>query len=362
MAARKGEGTKYFDEKKQLWRAMLTTPAGKRITKASKNEEVVNDWLNEQRLLIGRNQHIEPNSVKVSEWILAWLETYARTKLKPRTYDSYIGRAKHAAPLYDTYLTKVTPDAIQRVYNGMLDEGYSAQTVTHLHNLLKGCFRQAVLNGLIYRNPVDSLKAPKIQRTEIEIFTADEIKKIFKAAENYRNPVIVKIAYSSGLRLSEVLALRWEDVDIKKCTISVNQTVHSSTTKGIYFSDTKNTSSCRTISMLPEVITAITEHKLKEGIKGGILFHNSRKGFETPSYYLRRVFSLIQEETGIKKGFHSFRHTHASELLSAGIPVQDVSKRLGHSKVSTTLNTYAHCLPTAEQRIMSTMKKLMKNK
>ena len=85
-----GEGSFYFDEKKQIYRAMILTPAGKRMTKSSKDEEVVKDWLNEQRLLVGRGQHVEPNGMTLGTWIDEWLEVYAKANVRPRTYDRYI--------------------------------------------------------------------------------------------------------------------------------------------------------------------------------------------------------------------------------------------------------------------------------
>lgn len=351
------EGSIFFDKNKKIWRAMLTTPLGNRLTKSSKNKDVVVDWFNEQKLLIGRNEHIEPHSITLLEWAIEWLETYAKIKVKPRTYDRYISLIKHFKPIYDMKLINLRPVDLQKIYNGMLDK-YSSQTIIHASNCISGCLRQAVENGLIRDNVASKTKKPKVQKKEIEIFTNEEIAKLIEEAKNYRNSVIIPLASSTGLRLSEILALRCEDVNSKKDILTINQTIHSSVSKGIYFSDTKSTSSNRTISIPKSIMLQLEKHKLSYGIREGVLFLNSTQTPYTPSHYLRSVFSKIQKTTGIKKGFHTFRHTHATELLASGIPIYDVSRRLGHSKTSTTLDVYTHFLPNSDEKIIDAINKI----
>ncbi len=345
-----GEGTIYYDKKKDLWRAMLPTPLGRRMTKSSKSEEVVKDWYNQQRLLIGRGKHIEPHAITVLQWITEWLDSYAKIKVKPRTYDRYVSISKHLAPIYQERLLALSPAHLQRVYNGMLNT-YSPQTIIYVHSLAHNSLRQAVLNNLIHDNPADKVTLPKKTRKPIAIYTPDEILALIAAAENYRNSLVVKLTYATGLRLSEVLALRCED--IKGNDLEVNQTVHESTSQGKYYSDTKSTNSRRKIPIPQIIATAIDEHKLKTGIRQGLLFLNTRKTGESPHNYLSKIFSKIQEDAGAKKGFHCLRHTHATELLSSGIPIHDVSRRLGHAKASFTLDTYIQFMPASDERMIS---------
>jgi integrase len=78
--------------------------------------------------------------------------------------------------------------------------------------------------------------------------------------------------------------------------------------------------------------------------------------------YLKGTFSKIQKETGIRKGFHTFRHTHATELIAKGIPIHDVSRRLGHSNISTTLNIYTHFLPAADDTLRGALEEIEKGR
>jgi hypothetical protein len=218
------DGTLYHNEKKGLWQAMLSTPAGNRLTKAGKDKAIVLDWLNEQRLLVGRGRHIEPHSVTLGEWIGEWFETYAKIRVKPRTYDRYVSLLKHLEPLYHARLSKLAPHDVQKIYNGMA-ASYSAQTILHIKNCLSGCLRQAIENGLVTDNIASKTHAPKRIKKQIEIFTPEEIKSLLDAAEGHRNALIIPLAYLTGLKLSEVLALRCED--IAGNALTVNQTIRN---------------------------------------------------------------------------------------------------------------------------------------
>lgn len=359
-----GEGTIYYDKAKNIYRAMLVTPAGKRMTKSSKDETIVRDWLNEQRLLIGRNQHIEPTGITVGQWFDTWLETYAKNNTKPRTYDRYCSLLDCAEPIRTIKLTNLVPAHLQKLYND-LSKVYAGNTMKHIHFCISGALKQAVINNLIHINPCINVKTPSARRKEIVLFAANEVQAMLIAAENYPCEPIIMLAYTTGMRLSEILALRWEDVDLRKPTdrirptLTVNQTVHRSFSAGLYFSDCKNNSSHRKITLPIETVKALNKYKLKTGRTEGLIFLNSNNGsYDSTSY--SRIFKKIEEEANINdKGFHSFRHTHASELLAAGIPIQEVSRRLGHAKISTTLDIYSHCIPTEDERITDKISELL---
>ena len=344
-----GEGSKWFDEPKQLYRAAITTPAGKRLTKASKVEEVVDDWLNEQRLLVGRRQHIEPHSVTLGDWIDEWLEVYAKVSVRPRTYDRYVSLLAHAEPLDKQRLVNLLPSHFQKLYNS-LDE-LSGTTRKHLHYCLSGCLQQAVKNKLIHRNPIDDVDAPKSKPKEIEIFTDDELAAIFAAAESTKYPVIFDIAIGTGMRVSEILALQRQHIDTKKSTIKVEKTVHYSISEGTHTCDPKTDKSRRTIKIDKYTMGRIRDHLLKTS--GNILFPASHGDYLNPTTYLRYHYSKVREAAGLTKGFHSFRHTHATQLINAGVPVQEVSRRLGHSRVSTTADIYTHPTDDGEDNVVS---------
>ncbi|HMM20595.1 MAG TPA: tyrosine-type recombinase/integrase [Selenomonadales bacterium] len=348
----KGEGTFYFDEIKQLYRAMITTPAGNRLTKSSKNEEIVSDWLNEQRLLVGRRQHIEPHNITLGDWIDEWLETYAKPSVRPRTYDRYKSLLAHTSTLQKTRLTSLIPAHFQKLYNSL--STLSGTTRKHIHYCLSGCLEQAVINRLLYSNPIKAVEAPKATTKEIETFTAEELDAIRKAAESDVHGLVIFIATNTGMRLSEILALTWKDIDLKKNTISIKNTVHYSISAGTRIEDPKNQYSKRTISIDKALALKIKEHKLKYASQT-YLFMSQAGNNVTPHNFLRWHYDKIRTKAGVTKGFHALRHTHATELIAAGVPLPDVSRRLGHSRISTTMDIYAHVIPKNDEKMINTI-------
>lgn len=354
-----GEGTFYFNEKKKIYQAMITTPAGKRLTKASKDEAVVKDWLNEQRLLIGRGEVIEPNKITVGQWFDQWLEVYAKNNTRPRSYERYRSLLAHAEPLRNIRLAALLPIHLQKLYNSIAGI-WANQTIKHIHFCISGALRQAVTNNLIRTNPATNVKTPSVTKQEVEIFTDEELEKILVAAKHHRHEAVIVIACTTGMRLSEILALSWKDVDLKSGVISVNRSVHKSMDSGVYFSEPKNKTSKRRITIPRETIQILKEHKLKYGLNE-LLFVTSQGNPYHATNYTTVLYRAIQRESGIKKSFKTFRHTHASMLLRAGIPIQDVSRRLGHAKISTTLDIYSHCLPNADNAIADKISELIKS-
>jgi integrase len=153
------------------------------------------------------------------------------------------------------------------------------------------------------------------------------------------------------MRLSEILALSWTDIDLIKNTITVRNTIHYSVSAGTHIREPKNQYSKRTISIDKSLVLRIKEHKLKYSSQP-YLFMTPIGTNVTPHTYLRWHYQKLKDTEKIKKGFHAFRHTHATELIAAGIPLPDVSRRLGHSRVSTTMDIYAHVLPKNDSKII----------
>lgn len=356
-----GEGTFYFNENKKMYQAMITTPTGKRLTKASKDESVVRDWLNEQRLLIGRGEIAEPTKLTVGQWFDQWLEVYAKNNTRPRSYERYRSLLAHAEPIRSIKLTALLPIHLQKLYNSM-NGIWASQTIKHIHFCISGALRQAVTNNLIRSNPAGNVKTPSVVKQEVEIFTDEEARQILQAAKNHRHEAVVVLAYTTGMRLSEILALSWNDIDLKNAVISVNKSVHKSMDNGVYFSEPKNKSSKRRITIPKETVQILKEHRLKYGLQQGeLLFQTSQGNPYHATSYTAVLYQAIQKEVGIKKSFKTFRHTHASMLLRAGVPIQDVSRRLGHAKISTTLDIYSHCLPNADNAVADKISELMKD-
>lgn len=388
-----GEGTIYFDEKKQIHRAMLVTPAGKRMTKSSKDESIVKDWLNEQRLLIGRNQHVEPSTITLYQWLITFVETYAKPKVRQRTYERYESLIYHTEMLWNIPIQKITPMHLQTLYNSMQEEGFSGETTKKVHQLINAAFHRAQINKYLQSNPAELVDTPKVIRKEIEIFNKDEVELLLNQAKTSKYYPFLLLAFTSGMRLGELLGLRWQDIDMKNNQVSVNQNLQNSNKMGIIFEPPKTKNSRRKITIPLQTITALKEHKKawsQSKLKNpaapypDLVFVTSKHTPLLPQNFLRRFWKRVQIDVEFKmnkfeanpmsvkqklddilsecrkrkdwqqmmrRNFHVIRHTYATTLLAAGVPIIDVSRSLGHARVSTTLDIYGHAIPENKQMI-----------
>lgn len=389
-----GEGSFYYDEKKQLYRAMVVTPAGKRLTKASKDVEVVKDWLNEQRLLVGRNQHVEPSALTLSQWLGMWLETYSKPNVRQRSYESNQNTISHFDSIGNIPLQKLTAVNIQTLYNDLQEEGYAASSIHKYHSVLVSALKQAIINKHINLNVAQLAKPPKIVKDDLEIFTDNEIETLLTVAKKDRFYPALILAVTTGMRLGEVLGIRWRDIDLDNGFLFVKQNLQATKAKGIIFEPPKTKAGLRKIPLPEKTVIALKEYKkrwsesyLKYKKKDDIeKKQNSDLVFVTnvhtpiiPRNFISRFWDKLQIKAefyinnyqphplstkekipvtleryrstidGWKifnhKNFHALRHTYATRLLSSGVPITDVSKVLGHAKVSTTLDIYSHAIP-----------------
>ncbi len=400
MAKRQnGEGTLYYDEKKQLYRAMIVTPSGKRKTKSSKDEGIVKDWLNEERLLIGRNQHIEPSSLTLYDWLRTWVDTYSKPNIRQRTFEGYSSQIDHTEPLWDMPLQKITPNHLQKLYNDMQEEGFSGETRKKVHQMLKKALRRAVINRYIQNNPAELVDTPKVVRDEIQVFTSKEIDLLLTNAKTNRFYPMLLLAITSGIRLGELLGMRWKDIDLTNAEIFVRQTLQVSNKKGIIFEPPKTKNSKRKINIPAETVFALKEHKKiwnesrlqnpstnisEDDPRHDLAFVTAKHTPISPQNFLHRFWNRLQMQIefglnefeakpmSVKKpyevileecrsrpdwkrfnhrNFHALRHTFATTLLANHVPITDVSRALGHARVSTTLDIYSHAIPENRQII-----------
>ncbi len=380
-----GEGSFYFDEKKQLYRAMILTPAGNRLTKSSKDEDIVKDWLNEQRLLIGRNQHVEPSNLTLYIWLQSWVETYAKPKIRQRTYEGYTSQIYHTEPLWNMPIQKITPNHLQNLYNNMQEEGFSGETRKKVHQMIRSALRRAVINKYLQSNPADLVDTPKVVREEIQVFTPAEIELLLSHAKKDRFYPLLLLAVTTGIRLGELLGIRWQDIDLNNNEIFIRQTLQISNKKGIIFEPPKTKNSVRKISIPPQTVAALKDYKkrwaesrLLHSGNDDLAFVTNKHNPITPQNFLKRFWNKLQlhiefsinnfiaKPMSVKKtyevileecrqnkdwkrfhskNFHTLRHTFATTLLANGVPITDVSRALGHARVSTTLDIYSHAIP-----------------
>ena len=325
----------------------------------------------------------KPTDISVADYMDQWLEQYVKMNLKPNTILAYQGLVKnHIKPAVGHFkLQSLTPSALQDFVNEQKKKGFSKQHVDLILSTFKGALNYAIEPlQLIQSNPMIYVKPPKMEKKPRKriILKKDEFPRIIEAfpfGTNYHIPLM--IGYHTGMRIGEVLGLTWEDVDLKKGTITVNQQQirykpNKNVTQIWCFAPPKSTASRRTIKIGQTLIDTLKKEQLRQkqnrlacgeyyiGYKKKHLFDEvydlqmmhgdtdinlvcvRETGEWMSPETFRRYTRKIKEELKIQFDFHSLRHTHATYLAEAGVNPKNLQARLGHEKIETTLQTYIH--------------------
>lgn len=298
-----------------------------------------------------------PATLSVSDYLDFWVNEYVDTNLRLSTKKNYVNTInKNVKPRIGGYkLSAVTPAVVQGLLNDLQTEGKSASYITLVRVVMRSAFAYAVRPlGYIKENPVSHAKTPKGSpkpRTR-RVISREEIETILNRFEGTGFSLPVLIAYHAGLRIGEVYGLTWDNIDLQAGTVSVKKQLKQYKKKW-YFSEPKNEASIRTVLIGKTLVNALREEwerQQAERAELGEFYQDTRNlvnaksggGFYTPNSFTY-ASRIIRFELGIEDfDFHCLRHTHATMLIEAGANIKDVSLRLGHSRVETTLQIYTH--------------------
>ena len=351
-----GEGTIYYDKNRAVYRAMFVSPDGNRISKRFKLRYEASDWLIEQQNKINTAAYVEKNDWTLGTWAKEYVETYARPRIRQRTYETYTNTLRHLEPIAKTQLNAITTHLLQRHYN-QLAKQYK-DVANKLHKLIYAALKEAEINNLIRKNVAEYITAPPSIPAEKKIFTTEEIKKLLEQAADHHWAIVISLAATTGMRLSEILGLRWQDIDHPGKTLTVNQTLHYTDEFGIIFEPPKTKTSNRKIALPESILIKLREQQEKYPTKTGLVI-SSRNDKPTRPNCFQAWWRELTEKAGVEhKGFHCLRHSHATILLTNGEPLTSVSRRLGHASPTITLNTYSHLLKDSDEQIAAKVDKL----
>lgn len=292
----------------------------------------------------------------VSAFLDRWLEV-SKERVKPRTHFRYAELMRlHVNPtLGATQLTKLRPLHIEELYGRLRKQGLSGTTVLQIHRVLHAAFNQAVRWQLLERNPVDAVKAPRKSTQETSSLTAEEIPKLLAAIEGQSIELPTLIALGTGMRLGEVLGLRWQDVDLTTATARVRQTLQVT----MQFDTPKSHRSTRTLSLPAFLVDALKRHRKSQNERRLMLgesWHEfdliCERGDGQPLRpdTISKQFRTVARAADSDVTFHGLRHTHASLMLAAGADLKVTLSRLGHSSISITADLYTHVASDQDRR------------
>ena len=352
---RNNEGSIYFEESRKKWVASITAPDGSRPKDRFDKWEDADAWLTKIKNSFLENTYVPPSDLTLGQWILQWLTVYIKPKIKrEKTFLRYKQTAAHITPVAMIRLQDVTAPVVQKFLND-LPEDMSSSSKNKIYKMISAAFKKASALRMIRYNPIDAVEAPQVTYKDIEIFTWFEMRKIIGKLSLQKTPKallrhypLVLFAATTGCRLGEVLGLRWCDLNLNTGTAYITNSLQD--VNGILTDcPPKTTAGKRTLALLDEVVKELKKLQASRkllAIDGSDYVFQSSKGTPFFPSNFNRIWHRILKYCEVDyKNFHVLRHTHATEMLAAGVPLLEVSRRLGHSKASHTLNLYGHAIP-----------------
>jgi integrase len=305
---------------------------------------------------VDKGEYIKPHKETVGAFILEFVEQTLKSQVAPNTYEARLSFVhNHIIPkMGHIPLMKVTPMDIQKFYND-LAKTCSVGHINNIANLVTKSFRQAHEWGMIPKNVAALVKKPTMQRknTSLKVWTVEQQKQFLdytKSISPYYYCMFL-LSLTSGMRIGEVLALCWNDVDLKSNMISVRRTMVFAN-KQIYIKDSPKTEgSVRSITIAENTIKVLRQYKIKQAPNelnlifpspktNHIMYHNS----------VSKGFNRMITGAGVPKiTLHGLRHTFATTLLELDVNAKVVQEMLGHSTIKTTMDTYSHVLPNMQK-------------
>ena len=323
-----------------------------------------------RRLLrtLDTGEHVDPTRMTVRAWLAHWHET-KKEEISPKAHERYgeiinnfLIPALGALPL-----AKLTSTHIEKAYSewasgGRRDGkpgGLSPLTRRYIHVVLKSALSRAVEQQLLARNPADILskRLPKVERKEMVTSAPEQSAQFLESIKETRTYWPVLLAFATGMRRGEVLALRWKNVDLDRRKLRVMQSLEQ-TKNGLRFKDTK-TSKVRAIDLPAYAVEELrrlkrqqAEELLALGVRqtGDTLVCCRVDGEPLQPRSLTHQFTILRKRmTGLPRmRFHDIRHTHATQLLADGVHPKVAQERLGHSTITTTMDLYSHVTDTMQ--------------
>lgn len=353
-----------------------------------------NEYLNTGRKFVS-------NEMSYSDFLDYWLDNHCKINLKYHTIEAYSNIVKtHLKPNLGFYkLSQITKPTLQDFLNKVyVEKGYSKNFLNNIRKVLKCSFNYATENEYVKFNSASNLKLPKYDvppDDPAHIFTNEEINMILERFKNNHCVYYAFLtAYCTGLRIAEVFALTWDDIDLNNKTITVNKNIlkknqaggtkqrhiSGNSTTVWYFGTCKTQTSYRTVPIGDTLLNALKEYKeeqemhkqnygdtyMKHYKKNVINPYNNKPETKIVNAYAeidvalpevdfvfvknngvyegtdstKYPFKVIHYELGIPCRFHDFRDTHATKLIESGADIKAVSKRLGHRNIDITYNIY----------------------
>jgi len=311
---------------------------------------------------------LDPSRVTVAAYLKRWLD-HVRSQVSPRTLEVYGETIARITPFIGAIsLLKLRPAEIAAMHaaalerGGQAGRGFSARTVHMMHRLIAQALKQAVKWQLLARNPCDAVSPPRVERRQMEVLDADAAAALMEAARGHVLFMPILLGVLCGLRRGEVAALCWRNVDLDAGRLSIVASLEQTNGGHVRIKPPKS-GRPRTVALPALAIEELHRYRLtqaEELLRLGIRQSDETRVCLQSNYRpwaprsLSSFFAIFVKAAGLPHvRLHDLRHSHATHLLMANVHPKVVQERLGHSSITTTVDTYSHVMPGIQDEAAS---------
>ena len=309
---------------------------------------------------------VDPSKYTVGELLDDRLRHYAKPNTRTKTYEGHEMKVRvHLKPaLGSIQLHKLQPSHIQTYMTDKLESGLSNRTVKSHYTVLSTAIKYGVALQKVGRNVCHSVKPPKVLTTEMNPLDEYQVNDLLDAVKDHRFYNLYHLAVNTGMRRSELLGLRWKDVD--DLNVYVTQVLHHNKGGEIVIEEPKTKHSKRRLDIDPSTALELLKYRQWKESNNGVCGDNDLifmdldgKLFSPSSVY--RTFKNTLAQLSIEDvRFHDLRHTHASLMLKQNTNPKIIQERLGHSSIMITMDTYGHLMPNMQKDAVLNFADLLK--
>ena len=310
--------------------------------------------LRERVAAVEGGTHVARSSETVGEFTTRWMGTYVEQNTGLKTQQGYASLVKRNILPYvgSVRIQELQPAQIQQMYR-QIGERTGPRSVQATHTLLHKALNDALRWGLVVRNASDATTVPRVERKQIDAWSAADVNAFLVASGASRFRDIYRLAVETGMRRGELAGLRWADIDLEAATLLVARQVQRITGRGLVVNEPKKSSrrllelSSTAVELLRSVRRAQLEAKVaaEDWQDTGHVFTGVSGRILDPER-ISKDFAKIVERAGLPHlTLHGLRHTNVTLMLKDGVDVMVASRRAGHASVRITLDLYGHLLP-----------------
>ena len=335
---------------------------GKRHNETIKgNRKRAEAILTQHRVAMEGGTFTGKKNLTVGLYLQGWLDTYAVPNCSAKTVQAYRQTVnRYTVDIAHLQLQKLEATDIQPIYADMSKQKLSNNTIDSLHKVLHIALNTAVKQGVLKRNVMAAVIAPKVVSKQVEVWDPETRSKAIEVLKDSRFGDFYLLALLTGMRKGELAGLKWANVDLGRGRLQVVNTLQRISGRGLVLGVPKTERSRRSIALSDAAVGLLHEVRGKQTIQkaeiadawtqsGFVLTHPD--GMPLDSEVVSKAFTKLVKEAGFPDlTMHGLRHTHATILLEQGVNPKVVSERLGHASVATTMDIYSHVLPDMQEK------------